>query len=81
MSLTATGGVKLGGNGSIVFHKNKKHQDLSILVDDNEKVAKWFVDILDGIKKLKKSKIKITTQELKDEIDALFTLSNNMPKN
>ena len=26
MSLTATGAVKLGGDGSIIFHKNKKHK-------------------------------------------------------
>ena len=74
--------LSLVGAQSNTYEKSyKKHQDLSILVDDNEKVAKWFVDILDGIKKLKKSKIKITTEQLKDEIDVLFTLSNNVPKN
>ena len=74
--------LSLVGAQSNTYEKSyKKYQDLSILVDDNEKVAKWFVDILDGMKKLKKSKIKLTTQQLKDEIDALFTLSNNVPKN
>ena len=70
----------VGAQSNIYDKNNKKRSELSRLSQNNEMVAKWFVDILVGIKNLKKNKEGTTIQQFKDKIDYLFNLSNNMPK-
>ena len=69
----------LGAQSNIYEKNNKKRLQLSRLSNNNEMVAKWFVDILDGIRNLKKNRDKTTFQQFKDKVDGLFDLSNNMP--
>jgi hypothetical protein len=71
----------MGTQSNIYEKNNKKCSELSRLSNNNEMVAKWFFDILEGIKNLKKNKEETTIQQFKDKIDYLFNLSNNMPKN
>ena len=70
----------VGAQSNIYEKNNKKCSELSRLSNNNEMVAKWFVDILEGIKYLKKDIEGTTIKQFQDKIDYLFNLSNNMPK-
>ena len=74
--------LSLVGAQSTIYEKNhKKHVELSKSSDNTDIIAKWLVDILEGIEDLKKNKERTTIKQFKDKIDYLFNLSNNMPKN
>ena len=80
----ATIGIKyltLVGAQSTAYEKsNSKYIELSKRTDNNEEVAKWFVDVLDGIRDLKPSKGVRADDELRNRVHELIELSNNMPK-
>ena len=80
----ATIGIRyltLVGAQSTAYEKsNSKYIELSKRTDNNEVVAKWFVDVLDGIRDLKPSRGEITDDELRNRVYELINLSNNMPK-
>ena len=81
----ATIGIRyltLVGAQSTAYEKsNSKYIELSKRTDNNEVVAKWFVDVLDGIRDLKPSRVERTDDELRNRVYELIELSNNMPKN
>ena len=81
----ATIGIRyltLVGAQSTAYEKsNSKYIELSKRTDNNEVVAKWFVDVLDGIRDLKPSKGVRADDELRNRVYELIELSNNMPKN
>ena len=70
----------VGAQSNIYEKNNKKCSELSRLSNNNEMVAKWFVDILDGIKNLEKNREKISNQQIKHKINELYNLSNSIPK-
>ena len=73
--------LSLVGSQSTAYEKsNSKYIELSKRTDNNEVVAKWFVDVLDGIRDLKPSRGEITDDELRNRVYELINLSNNMPK-
>ena len=73
--------LNLVGAQSTAYEKsNSKYIELSKRTDNNEVVAKWFVDILDGIRDLKPSRGEITDNILRKRVYELINLSNNMPK-
>ena len=80
----ATIGIRyltLVGAQSTAYEKsNSKYIELSKRTDNNEVVAKWFVDVLDGIRDLKPSRGEITDNILRKRVYELINLSNNMPK-
>ena len=80
----ATIGIRyltLVGAQSTAYEKsNSKYIELSKRTDNNEEVAKWFVDVLDGIRDLKPSKGVRADDELRNRVHELIELSNNMPK-
>ena len=51
---------------------------LSKVTDNNEIIAKWFVDVLEGIRNLNPTRGQITHQELINKIDQLINLSNKL---
>ena len=59
---------------------NSKYIELSKRTDNNEVVAKWFVDVLEGIRDLKPFRGEITDNILRKRVYELINLSNNMPK-
>ena len=71
----------IGSQANTYEKSNKKYIDLSKVTDNNEIIAKWFVDVLEGIRSLNPTKGEITHQELINKIDQLINLSNKMPKN
>ena len=74
--------LSLVGAQSTIYEKNnKKYAELSKSTDNSKMIANWLVDILQGIKDLKKNEDKITFQELKHKVDDLFNLSNSRPQN
>ena len=74
--------LSLVGSQSSAYEKsNSKYIELSKRTDNNEEVAKWFVDVLDGIRDLKPSRVERTDDELRNRVYELIELSNNMPKN
>jgi hypothetical protein len=74
--------LSLVGAQSTIYEKNnKKYAELSKSTDNSKMIANWLVDILQGIKDLKKNEDKITFQELKHKVDDLFNLSNSGPEN
>ena len=74
--------LSLVGSQSSTYEKsNSKYIELSKRTDNNEVVAKWFVDVLDGIRDLKPSKGVRADDELRNRVYELIELSNNMPKN
>ena len=81
----ATIGIRyltLVGAQSTAYEKsNSKYIELSKRTDNNEVVAKWFVDVLDGIRDLKPSRGEITDDNLRYRASELIKLSNKMPKN
>lgn len=73
--------LNLVGTQYNVYEKNnKKYKELNDFTQNNEMVAKWFVDILDGIKNLEKNREKISNQQIKHKINELYNLSNSIPK-
>ena len=80
----ATIGIRyltLVGAQSTAYEKsNSKYIELSKRTDNNEVVAKWFVDVLDGIRDLKPSRGEISDNILRKRVNKLINLSNNMPK-
>ena len=73
--------LNLVGAQSTAYEKsNSKYIELSKRTDNNEVVAKWFVDVLDGIRDLKPSRGEITDNILRKRVYELINLSNNMPK-
>jgi hypothetical protein len=80
----ATIGIRyltLVGAQSTAYEKsNSKYIELSKRTDNNEVVAKWFVDVLDGIRDLKPSRGEISDNILRKRVYKLINLSNNMPK-
>ena len=70
----------VGAQANTYEKSNKKYVDLSKVTDNNEIIAKWFVDVLEGIRSLNPTKGEITHQELINKIDHLINLSNKMPK-
>ena len=73
--------LSLVGSQSTAYEKsNSKYIELSKRTDNNEEVAKWFVDVLDGIRDLKPSKSLRADEELRNRVYELINLSNNMPK-
>ena len=73
--------LSLVGSQSSTYEKsNSKYIELSKRTDNNEEVAKWFVDVLDGIRDLKPSRGEITDNILRKRVYELINLSNNMPK-
>ena len=74
--------LSLVGAQSNTYEKtNKKYTELSMVKDNNEIIAKWLVDVLEGIRNLKPSRGEITHQELITRADSLLNLSKKMPKN
>ena len=71
----------VGAQTNTYEKSNKKYTDLSKGTDNNEIIAKWFVDVLEGIRNLNPTRGQITHQELINKIDQLINLSNKMPKN
>ena len=73
--------LSLVGAQSTIYEKNnKKYAELSKSTDNSKMIANWLVDILQGIKDLKKNEDKISFQELKHKVDNLFNLSNSRPE-
>ena len=73
--------LSLVGAQSNTYEKtNKKYTELSKVKDNNGIIAKWLVDLLEGIRKLKPSSGEKIDQQLINNIDRLINLSNNMPK-
>ena len=73
--------LSLVGSQSSTYEKsNSKYIELSKRTDNNEVVAKWFVDVLEGIRDLKPSRGEITDNILRKRVYELINLSNNMPK-
>ena len=73
--------LSLVGSQSTAYEKsNSKYIELSKRTDNNEEVAKWFVDVLDGIRDLKPSKGVRADDEFRNRVYELINLSNNMPK-
>ena len=73
--------LSLVGSQSSTYEKNNsKYIELSKRTDNNEVVAKWFVDVLDGIRDLKPSRGERMDDELRNRVYELIELSNNMPK-
>ena len=74
--------LSLVGSQSNTYEKtNKKYTELSKVTDNNGIIAKWLVDLLEGIRNLKPSRGEITHQELIARADSLLNLSKKMPKN
>ena len=74
--------LSLVGAQSNTYEKtNKKYTELSKVKDNNGIIAKWLVDLLEGIRNLKPSREEITHQELIARADSLLNLSKKMPKN
>ena len=74
--------LSLVGAQSNTYEKtNKKYTELSKVKDNNGIIAKWLVDLLEGIKNLKSSRGEITHQELIARADSLINLSKKMPMN
>ena len=74
--------LSLVGAQSNTYEKtNKKYTELSKVKDNNGIIAKWLVDLLEGIRNLKPSRGEITHQELIARADSLLNLSKKMPKN
>ena len=74
--------LNLVGAQSNTYEKtNKKYTELSKVKDNNGIIAKWLVDLLEGIKNLKSSRGEITHQELIARADSLINLSKKMPMN
>ena len=59
---------------------NSKYIELSKRTDNNEVVAKWFVDVLEGIRDLKPCKAEVNNEGLRVRAYELIKLSNKMPK-
>ena len=80
----ATIGIRyltLVGAQSTAYEKsNSKYIELSKRTDNNEEVAKWFVDVLDGIRDLKPCKAEVNNEGLRVRAHELIKLSNKMPK-
>jgi hypothetical protein len=73
--------LSLVGSQSSTYEKsNSKYIELSKRTDNNEEIAKWFVDVLEGIRDLKPSRGERTDDELRNRVYELINLSNNMPK-
>ena len=73
--------LSLVGAQSNTYEKsNKKHLDLSKVTDNNQIIAKWLVDLLEGIRNLKPFRGQIAHQELITRVDHLVNLSKKMPK-
>ena len=74
--------LSLVGAQSNTYEKTKKnYTELSKVKDNNGIIAKWLVDLLEGIRNLKSSRGEITHQELIARADSLLNLSKKMPKN
>ena len=74
--------LSLVGAQSNTYEKTKKnYTELSKVKDNNGIIAKWLVDLLEGIRNLKPSREEITHQELIARADSLLNLSKKMPKN
>jgi len=74
--------ISLVGSQSSAYEKNNsKYIELSKRTNKNEVVAKWFVDVLNGIKDLKPSNGVRADDELRSRVYELIDLSNKMPKN
>ena len=74
--------LSLVGAQSNTYEKTKKnYTELSKVKDNNGIIAKWLVDLLEGIRNLKPSRGEITHQELIARADSLLILSKKMPKN
>ena len=74
--------LSLVGAQSNTYEKTKKnYTELSKVKDNNGIIAKWLVDLLEGIRNLKPSRGEITHQELIARADSLLNLSKKMPKN
>ena len=74
--------LSLVGAQSNTYEKtNKKYTELSKVTDNNGIIAKWLVDLLEGIRNLKPSRGELTHQELIIRADSLLNLSRKMPKN
>ena len=68
--------LSLVGAQSNTYEKtNKKYTELSKVTDNNGIIAKWLVDLLEGIKNLKPSRGEITHQELINKVDDLINVS------
>ena len=70
----------VGAQANTYEKSNKKYVDLSKVTDNNEIIAKWFVDVLDGIRDLKPSRGEITDNILRKKVYELIDLSNKMPE-
>ena len=74
--------LSLVGAQSNTYEKTKKnYTELSKVKDNNGIIAKWLVDLLEGIRNLKPSRGEITHQELIARADSVLNLSKKMPKN
>jgi len=80
----ATIGIRyltLVGAQSTAYEKsNSKYIELSKRTDNNEVVAKWFVDVLEGIRDLKPCKAEVNNKGLRVRAHELIKLSNKMLK-
>ena len=73
--------LSLVGAQSNTYEKtNKKYTELFKVKDNNGIIAKWLVDLLEGIRDLKPSRGQIAHQELITRADYLVNLSKQMPK-
>ena len=73
--------LSLVGSQSSTYEKsNSKYIELSKRTDNNEEVAKWFVDVLEGIRDLKPCKAEVNNEGLRVRAHELIKLSNKMPK-
>ena len=73
--------LSLVGSQSSTYEKsNSKYIELSKRTDNNEEVAKWFVDVLEGIRDLKPCKAEVNNEGLRVRVHELIKLSNKMPK-
>ena len=73
--------LSLVGSQSSAYEKsNSKYIELSKRTDNNEEVAKWFVDVLEGIRDLKPCKAEVNNEGLRVRVHELIKLSNKMPK-
>ena len=73
--------LSLVGSQSTAYEKsNSKYIELSKRTDNNEEVAKWFVDVLEGIRDLKPCKAEVNNEGLRVRAHELIKLSNKMLK-
>ena len=73
--------LSLVGSQSSTYEKsNSKYIELSKRTDNNEEVAKWFVDVLEGIRDLKPCKAEVNNEGLRVRVHELIKLSNKMLK-